>query len=72
MSSSDTDCIKKLEPLLNSYEKLLDNYSKIYKQHLQEYTTISNSYDVILDTKNTPKHESVRRAFNNLQKKKKK
>ena len=73
MSSSDTDCISKLKPLLNSYEILIDNYSKVYNKHLQEYTnSVSVSYDMLLDTKNTPKHSSVRTAFNNLIKKKKK
>jgi len=72
MSSSDTDCISKLKPLLNSYEILIDNYSKVYNKHLQEYTnSVSVSYDMLLDTKNTPKHSSVRTAFNNLIKKKK-
>ena len=72
MSSSDTDCISKLQPLLNSYEILIDNYSKVYNKHLQEYTnSVSVSYDMLLDTKNTPKHSSVRTAFNNLIKKKK-
>ena len=72
MSSSDTDCISKLKPLLNSYEILIDNYSKVYNKHLQEYTnSVSVSYDMLLDTKNTPKHSSVRTAFNNLIEKKK-